>query len=152
MLKMPPTGATAASAFSERDITKLQLPERQLAASVWQNNEAWCRTVPRLFVALRVEAVEDVRYVAVAVPLLRHQEIAPAVEIRIDVGVRRQVVIGLRRRIVARFIGIVRIDRDRRRAARRSALQLECALAHEPAIFVPGHAHQPREQWPTLTN
>jgi len=46
MLKMPPTSATAASAFSERDITKVQMPERQLGASVWQNNKAWCRTVP----------------------------------------------------------------------------------------------------------
>src|SRR5262249_47064815 len=54
-----------------------------------------------LFEAVGVAvAAEDVRHVSVAVALLRHQKMAPAVEAGIDGGIGRQVVIGICRRVV----------------------------------------------------
>src|SRR5262245_46470430 len=52
------------------------------------------------------------RHVAVAVALLRHHEEAPAIERRIDRSVRRQLVVPVGFRIVARAVGIARKDRD----------------------------------------
>ena len=77
-------------------------------------------------------------HVAIAVSFLCRQKIAPAIEARVSGRIGWQVVVGVCRRVVARFIGIGRIDRDCRRTTCRSALELECARPHIATIFVPG--------------
>lgn len=81
-----------------------------------------------------------VGHIAIAIALLGHQKVAPAIEARIDGGIGWQVVIGVCRWIVARFIGIGGIDGNCRWSTCRSALELKCALPHIATIPVPGHA------------
>ena len=52
------------------------------------------------------------RHVAVAVSLLRHHEIAPAIEARLDCRIRRKVEVPVGLGIIAGAIGIRRIDRN----------------------------------------
>jgi hypothetical protein len=53
------------------------------------------------------------RHVTIAVSLLRHHEVAATIKRRLDCGVRRNVEIPVGLGIVARSIGIRRIDRDK---------------------------------------
>ena len=85
-------------------------------------------------------AMKYVRHIAIAVTLLGHQKVAPAIEARVDGGIGWQVVISVRRWVVARFIGKRGIDRNCRGTTCWSALELKCALPHIAGIFVPGHA------------
>ena len=78
-------------------------------------------------------------HVAVAVSFLCRQKMAPAIEARVDGGIGWQVVVGVCRRVVARFIGIGGKDGNCGWTTCPSALELECALPHIAIIFVPGH-------------
>lgn len=89
--------------------------------------------------AIAAIARKYVRHVAIAVALLADHEKAPAIEARVDGGIGWQVVIGFCRWIVARLVGIGRIDRDGRRAACRRALELEATLPQLTSIIVIGH-------------
>ena len=79
-------------------------------------------------------------HVAIAVTLLCHQKKAPAIEARVNGGIGWQVIIGVCRWVVARLVGIGRIDWDCGRTAYRSALELEGALPYVTSMFVKGHA------------
>jgi hypothetical protein len=81
-----------------------------------------------------------VGHIAIAVTLLGHQKVAPAIEARVDGGIGWQVVISVCRWVVARFIGKGGVDGNCRWSTCRSALELKCALPHIAAISVPGHA------------
>ena len=85
-------------------------------------------------------ATEYVGHVAIAVTLLGRQKMAPAIEARVDGGVRWQVVIGVCRWVVAGFVGIGGKDRKCRWTTCRSALEPKCALRHIADVPVPGHA------------
>ena len=78
-------------------------------------------------------------HVAIAVSFLCRQKMAPAIEARVGGRIGWQVVVGVYRRVVARFIGIGRIDGNCGWTTCRSAMELECARPHIAIIFVPGH-------------
>src|SRR6185437_9996632 len=63
---------------------------------------------------------------------------APTIEARVGGRIGRYVVV-VCRRVMARFVGIGRKDRNCGWTSYRGTLELECTLPHIAAIFVPGY-------------
>ena len=64
---------------------------------------------------------------------------APTIEARVGGRIGRYVVVVVCRRVMARFVGIGRKDRNCGWTSYRGTLELECTLPHIAAIFVPGY-------------